>query len=260
MSAGPLRIHPAPRLPFKMGQIPQSLRGEWWRADDLADGVISSWTGRWAGLIWSQGVSGSRGTKSSTSFNGHPALSLDGTDDYYDLNTPASTPAGLNDRTLIMTVDCKDPALASTTFLRIGNNTNGGMWGMGNTPAVAALTNRLNVNVGNSGFIISDGSGVNITGPHVLATRQSSAAIRGRINGAQTNPSSLTVASNIIATRGRLGSGVAATALGFPKCSVRDIVILRADNSELLRNVSADLAWSSDLQAAFLPPYDLTRP
>jgi hypothetical protein len=202
----------------------------WWDAEyglTLSSGQVSAWADRKAGYSAVQASSGSRPAWSATSFNGHAALTLDGTNDYLtcsDAALLAALPVGSSPVELWGVVD--QAALPADTSNRIavwyGNDS---LQSLRVLRTVTGGVNRASLNIGTGGGASPvPNTFVDFTGRHVIRGAIGTAAGQMDIDG---NPSPQVAAVPSTGSKLlRIGANDVSSAAGaFWNGKIRDVVV-----------------------------------
>lgn len=183
-----------------------------WLAQDAADG--SSWTDRIGGLTLTQ-ATGSLQPVRGNVFNGYPALTADGVDDFMEVAATTGLPIGGTPGQIW--VIGKYASAASTSIIA-GYGVNG-----------AAVSRQVRIAF-NGGANLTDGSvtitGQNAVGNHIIGGSWSDTTINGYVDGTGFTGNPYTIATLATgATRLRFFASLLPTAAAFGNASLHAVLI-----------------------------------
>lgn len=239
--------------------LSRSVLKAWWAADDLPDGTVASWADRITGLAVTQGTSGQRPLKASTSFNNaYPGVTFDGVDDNLTTTTLTAIPTGSTPGEVWAVGQAAIVPVALGFAISYG--------------AAAGQRRRLQINtagsppgqVGCSDGTVTIATTVLFTAPAFVSMNVSGTVMNMWANGnpSVSNPAAIATV-NTGTARLRIGAGDGAAAANFWQGPVRHVILLQGVLSTALRQkMEGWLAWDSGLQTS-LPathPYQLFRP
>jgi len=211
--------------PFTPSSLGASLLA-WWNADradliTLSGAQVTSWKDVVAAYDLVQAVGGARPLYSDTSFNGHPGVTADGTDD--ELTLASVILSGATAHEIWATVR-QDALAANTTFRAV--------FSFGGTTGNTSNQLLRWVSGGQNSILWQIGQGASTAQPIQTTTDLSGYRyIRGQ-SGATgivgvdgVDGSSVASSQNISTTRTRMFANTANTAGNFGQCANRDVVI-----------------------------------
>lgn len=141
----------------------------WWDAADLADGAVTTWADKIAGIAPTQATSGNRPTKSSTSFNGaYAGVTFDGTNDVLSTTSFTALQGLTQDNVFIVMAPVADGSATSRRAFTYGGTSGA------TRRTIGASGTTLNAAEFDAGGALIDKDYGTLNGPTMLL---------GRVNG-----------------------------------------------------------------------------
>lgn len=229
----------------------------WWHADDAANGLVSTWVDRIAGI--NATAAGTARPASALIDPGNGAfrfVSGDGVDDAMDL----STLTGLANGTAGGEVWVLARQQASADVLRTAFSYGSGINYRGIDREIVGSDSRFAPRMGTAGYLdmSTDFSGLTIAG-----SRHDGTKVHGRINGIPTDPASLADTTiNTPTTRGRIFAGSNNTPTQFGQYDIRHIFVTRPLTITKALRLEGWASWDIKMQDILAGdhPYRLIRP
>ena len=193
-----------------------------WNADradliSLSGASVTSWRDEVAGYNFAQALTASQAVYSATGFNGSPAVSPDGTDDYYEIagGVPAGLPTGGTPCEVWSLVQQSALAADATTRNALAWGTQVAGQRRSVTRAVVSAVNRARSSAGNnSADTNATDTVVDLSTRHVIRTQMTASQVIVSVDNGAT-----TAAANVLAgtsaVRMRLFASASTTANGF---------------------------------------------
>lgn len=184
----------------------------WW---DAAYGAGTTWIDRKSGLV----LTPTGGPVWSTSsFNGFPGWTFDGTDDYMTLASHPF-PSGANPSETFVVFQNSELSASATSRTLFGYGTAGSTG-----RSLGRITNNVfRITVGNGASNLTASSTVTVSSRHVVHAVYGATASTISVDG--ETPVSVSAVPATGTTRARLGSNLADTATAFWNGVVRDVIV-----------------------------------
>lgn len=230
---------------------------EWWSAEDVALGAVSTWTGRKLGIN-ATGTGTTRPVSTSHDYGGgaFKYVDFDGVDDFLDL----STLTGLANGTAPGEVWALVNNTATADSLRTAFSYGSGINYRGIDRAIVSTDSRFAPRMGTANYLDDLTDFSNLV---VLGARHDGTKVHGRIQGIKTDPVSLADATlNTPTTRGRIGAGSNNTPTQLWKGGVRHIFVTNPLPEYKALKLEAWAAWDENMPTILdgSHPYRTVRP
>jgi hypothetical protein len=233
------RARPRPRL-IAPASLPVVA---WWNASDLSDGVVASWAPTIGGPTPVQATEAAKPIRSSTSFNGKPGVTFDGSDDFMRVDATTNLPTSSTPGTIWMAYIFTSGN--NSVLFRYGGTTTGvRSIGRGTTATGGTITDGTS----NGTFGMSPAASANIVAGFFDATIYQAYSLG--FGGLAATGATL----NTSTTRTTIGANNAATAAAFVACVIRHVMVTTAMTTAQRYALEGWLAWDCGLQH-MLPAY-----
>jgi hypothetical protein len=215
----------------------------WWNADDPSVGAVTTWTDRIGALAPTQGVAGSRPSKSATSFNSaYAGVTFDGSADHLLVASTGTLPIGTNGSSIHVLASQDQAAGVTTTRSMLS-------YGASGTRSIQRIVttgvNRLRMTDATTS--LSDTTH-DFSGAHILSSRFDAAVGTPMFDGKATSPASGALVFNTGAGNtciGASGTGLSSFWLGV----IRHIFVTNPLSVANRQRLEGWMAHESDLTA-----------
>jgi hypothetical protein len=231
----------------------------WWNADDLADGAVTTWTDRIAGLAPTQATPGFRPVRAATDFNSaYAGVTFDGTDDRLAGSSTGSMPVGTTASEIYAVAAQNEAGTTGGTrniFTYGGGGPNGSRQ-IARQPVTSV--NRLRAYDSTGGVLdtVKD-----FSGSHIVSVRFDTGITYLFFDGVASTPASAASAFNSLATNTTIGAAVTGTTQLW-KGVIRHIFVTTTLATGDRQKLEGWMAWNVAL-ASLLPaghPYKSAPP